>query len=232
MRVFDILTEAVVDSAETLKSSFTPDQWVNIVRSLKKDDLNKVKTAPERENKINTYNKEFGPQFYAQDPTRWMSVAKLNGVNVPTIVRSWQDIYDFLSAHTAPVDLTPATPDPAASGTNNTTPETFAEVEGWIVGPADGIFVKKDPEPTPNDLYKYVVAFITKLLAKRGPNYKTEFTRNNKQNTMYGNYIAAVNQINEQYNTPNGITKKQVDTVLYGMMTSVDSIFAATQATP
>tara|TARA_B110000503_G_C7149639_1_gene414569 strand:- start:2068 stop:2802 length:735 start_codon:yes stop_codon:yes gene_type:complete len=243
MRVFDILNEATIDSAQALKASFTPAQWANIVRSIKKDELNKTKTAIERENKISKYNKEFGLEFYTQDPTRWMSVAKLNGVNIPTIVRTWQDVYDFLATHTQPVELTAATPDPNAQNNDqDNTPETFAEIQGWIVGPPDGIFVKKDPEPDPNELKPYIDGFIGKLVRTRGNKYKEELKRNNFKNTMWGNYIAAANKIQADYDTANitnvegatitGVTKKFVDTQLYGMMISIDTIFAATQASP
>jgi hypothetical protein len=230
MRVFDILTEATVDSAQSLKSSFTPEQWINIVRSLKRDELNDTNTAIERENKIRRYNTEFGPQFYAQTPERWASIARLNRITLPNTLTSWQQVYDFLSAHTAPVELTPATPDPnAGDNTQDSTPETFTEVQGWINGPADGIFVKQDPEPSPSDLENYVNGFLARLLRERGTAYRDEFLRNNRQNLMFGNYISVANRIWAEYAKPAGVTKSFVDRQLYAMMVSMDPIFAATQ---
>jgi hypothetical protein len=231
MRVFDILTEATVDSAQSLKSSFTSEQWINIVRSLKRDELNDIGTAIGRENRIRRYNTEFGPQFYAQTPERWASIARLNRITLPNTLTSWQQVYDFLSAHTAPVELTPATPDPdAGDNTQDSTPETFTEVQGWINGPADGIFVKQDPEPNPSDLENYVNGFLARLLRERSTEYRDEFLRNNRQNLMFGNYISVANRIWAEYAKPAGVTKRFVDRQLYAMMVSMDPIFAATQS--
>lgn len=141
MKIYTIVSESTISTAEDLANAFSDDQWKSIFAYFAtQEGYSLGNRRSEIQSALERLNREMGRGMNPGTPVQtWLSKAMDWGVRLNNPRANWQMIRDFIAPHASfditTIDKWDDTSEPTVSGQRNTntdTPETLDELKQGV----------------------------------------------------------------------------------------------------